>query len=99
MIFALVQPLFALIALLYAKLILWKMHQDLETWISYGTGMDIFKCKDQRKEYQYYCLIDKNKDDPARVLIDIRQDLRSPKLLKPIYLHILWLLLKGKKFK
>lgn len=86
-------------ALLYAKLILWKMEQDLETWISYKTGDDIFRCPESRQEYQYYAKQLKNKDNPERVLTDIRKDLRSSKLLKPIYFNILFLLLKGKKFK
>lgn len=96
MIFIVLLPLIAIIALLYTKLILWKMHQDLEEWISYGTGDDIFRCRDQRKEYQYYAE-QRKYDTPAKVLIAIREDLRSSKV-SPIYLHILWLLIKGKKF-
>ena len=95
--FILVQPLFLTIALLYSKLILWKMHQDLETWISFGTGNDIFMCTDQRKEYQYY--VNKKVNDTAsKVLVNIRNDLRTNTLLKPIYFQILFLLAKGKKF-
>lgn len=88
--------------ILYAKLILWKMHQDLEEWISYGNGMDIYDCPDQRKEYAHYVArVPKKTAEgqyPAKqCLLLLRADLHSSKL-KPIYFQILWLLIKGKKF-
>lgn len=89
------------IAVLRARLILWKMEQDLEDWISYGTGMDIVRSKDQRREYQHYVQLCE-KDDlkklniPASVIKLIRVDLRT-KGLKSIYFKLLYLKLRGAK--
>ena len=86
----------------WSKLMLWKMEQDLEDWISYGTGMDIVRCKDQRKEYQHYvniCEKDvlKNINVPVSVIKLIREDLHDKSLFKLIYLKLLWLKLRGSK--
>lgn len=93
----LIQPLFVAIALLNAKLILWKMEHDLETWIEYGTGQDIFRCKAQRLEFKHYTDKEENRDNPKKVLIEIRKDLKEG-LMLPVYFKILWLLIKGKRF-
>jgi hypothetical protein len=92
----------AIIMLQWGKLCLWKMEQDLETWISYGTGDDIVRAKDQRKEYQSY--VKKCQNDtllalniPVSVIKLIRQDLHDRKLFKPVYLHLVWLKIRGHK--
>jgi hypothetical protein len=94
--------LLIIILLQWGKLMLWKMEQDLETWISFGTGDDIVKAKDQRKEYQGYVLI--AQDDnlmklniPLSVIKLIRKDLASKALFKAVYLRLLWLKLRGYK--
>lgn len=89
------------IAILKARLILWKMEQDLEDWISYGTGMDIVRSREQRREYQHYvdiCEKDELKrlNIPASVIKLIRVDLRT-KGLKSIYFKLLYLKLRGAK--
>lgn len=101
MIYLIIIPLLVIIAIQQAKLSLWKMEQDLEDWISFGTGDDIVRCKDQRKEYQYYVKICQNDDlkklnIPANVVKLIRADLRS-KDFKLVYFYLLWLKLRGVK--
>ena len=94
----------ALASLLFAKLTLWKMHDDLEEWIEYHTGMDIYHCPDQRKEYKNYTKqvpnkFEKDPQYPAKqVLLLIRKDLQGS-IYKTVYVKILWLFLMGKKFK
>lgn len=101
MIYLIIIPLLVIIAIQQAKLSLWKMEQDLEDWISFGTGDDIVRCKDQRKEYQYYVKICQNDDlkklnIPANVVKLIRADLRS-KDFKLVYFYLLWLKLRWVK--
>lgn len=89
-------------SLLFAKTILFKMENDLETWISFGTADDIWKIKEHRPEYQSYvevCEKDpiKSQSIPKYVLIAIRRDLESKNLYLPIYIRILCLILQGKK--
>ena len=91
-----------IIVLQWGKLMLWKMEQDLELWISYGTGDDIVRAKDQRKEYQGYVLEAKNDNlmalnIPLGVIKLIRKDLHSKSLFKSVYLRLLWLKIKGYK--
>jgi hypothetical protein len=92
--------LLSIVLLQWGKLTLWKMEQDLETWISYGTGDDIIRAKDQRKEYQYY--VKKCQNDtllalniPLNVVKLIRADLHDKKLFKTVYLHLVWLKIRG----
>lgn len=91
-----------IIVLQWGKLMLWKMEQDLELWISYGTGDDIVRAKEQRKEYQGYVLEAKNDNlmalnIPLGVIKLIRKDLHSKSLFKGVYLRLLWLKIKGYK--
>lgn len=85
-----------------AKTILFKMEHDLETWIGFGTGDDIVRAKEHRKEYSHYvdiCEKDVHKKQsiPKNVLILIRRDLEHKSVFLLIYIKILWLLLRGKK--
>lgn len=87
---------------MWGKLTLWRLEQDLETWISYGTGDDIIRCKDQRKEYQHYVKIAQNDhlmthNIPASVIKLIRKDLYDKSLFKLIYVKLLWLKIRGVK--
>lgn len=95
--FILIQPLFVAIALLHAKLKLWAMHQELEEWISYGTGDDIFRCKKQRAEFKHYVDKEENRGNPKKVLIEIRNDLKGDLLLMIYFKLILFSL--NKKLK
>jgi hypothetical protein len=99
-----VNTLFLLLVVTFqwGKLCLWKMEQDLETWISYGTGDDIVRAKDQRKEYQSY--VKKCQNDtllalniPVNVIKLIRADLHDKSLFKLIYVKLLWLKIRGYK--
>ncbi len=90
------------ISMLYAKTLLWVMHTNLEEWISYGVGDDIFRSKDHRPEFQFYVNI-MQKDNarkssiPRNTVIEMRKDL-SKGLYRPIYLWILWVKFKKKFF-
>jgi hypothetical protein len=91
-----------IILLQWGKIMLWKMEQDLELWVSYGTGEDIVRAKEHRKEYQGY--VSEAKNDPLMalniplgVIKLIRRDLHSKSLFKPIYFRLLWLKLRGYK--
>lgn len=92
----------ALSLLQWLKLKLWKMEQDLEDWIGFGTGDDIIRCKEQRKEYQHYVNICEKAETlkiniPKSVVKLIRQDLHDKSLIKPIYIYLLILKVKGYK--
>lgn len=91
--------------LLRCKLILWKMESDLERWIEFGTGMDIYNVPDQRKEYQFYTKQVANKFEldeqyPAKqVLLKIREDLAKPQVFKKVYFYLLLINIKGYRIK
>lgn len=91
--------------LLRCKLILWKMESDLERWLEFGTGMDIYNVPDQRKEYQFYTKQVANKYEldeqyPAKqVLLKIREDLAKPEVFKKVYFYLLLIIIKGYRIK
>lgn len=86
------------ISMLYAKTLLWIMHTDLEEWISYGTGDDIYRCKEQRPEFQYYVerllrYPTEPKLIPRKTVVWMRDDFKKG-LVRPVYFWILWVKLK-----
>jgi len=84
-------------ALLYKqKCTLYRMHNDLIDWIECNIADDIYKSRDHRPEFKYY--VDRVERDLARrqsivknVVLEIRLDLESKSVLKPIYFRLLWL--------
>lgn len=86
--------------LVRAKVGLYKIEQDLEDWISFGTGDDIVRCKGQRPEYQHYVVKAQNiapdSNIPKLVIKLIREDLRTKDLFKVVYLKMLYYVLKGR---
>lgn len=92
-----------IIAIQWAKLKLWKLEQNLEDWISFGTGNDIVRAKAQRQEYQHYVKLCEDNEMyklniPASTIKLIRKDLADNSLFKVIYIKLLWLRLRGYKF-
>lgn len=95
--------LLSVIAIQWAKLKLWKLEQNLEDWISFGTGDDIVRAKAQRQEYQHYVKICQDNDlykinIPASTIKLIRKDLADKSLFKVVYIKLLWLRVRGYKY-
>lgn len=74
---------------------IWQMIYELEFWISIGTGDDIVRCPDQRKEYQHIVqmLKDQKVQDefiPGRVVAHLKAEARLPFYKRKTF----WVLLK-----
>jgi hypothetical protein len=78
---------------------IWKMIYDLEYWLHIGTGNDIVRSPDNRKEYQhlvehYRKLKVEDEKIPAKVIVHLKKEAEIVWFKRRTFWRNLWLWVK-----